>query len=181
MLKSADPASKQAALATIRAPKFVQTTAGYVLLFGIVLFLYTVVIAITTHHWMLILVGLWETTLALSLMGSLLQLKRWAWWVTVLGGGFYALRDTVGLLADAARQMQHLPIPNPQFVPYYVIGTLLLWPIVVRLLMRPSRMAFWSSPVASVAPLPSDDVWPPPPTEMREASPEVPSPDTAGG
>ncbi len=156
----------------VPAPKFVQTTALLVFLYSLLLLGNAVVFAFLTRHWVLLWVGFSQAVTGLWLMGSLSQLKRWAWWALTFGGILFGLRDVVGLLADLARLGRHLPSPHPQWVAVHVLGVLLVWPIVVRLLMKPSRLAFGLSKQVETQPEPmeargepaSAGVWPPPPS-----------------
>lgn len=169
MLKPIDPAEQKAAIAAIPAPKFVQTTGAILFLYVILLLVNNLVFAFLTRHWVLLSVGISQAVLGFGLMGGLFQLKRWAWWVLTLGGILVGLRDIVGLLADSARLVQHIPLPQPQFVAVHVFGILLVWPIVVRMLMRPSRIAFGLSKSNKTEPEPSQvGVWPPPPSSPAE-------------
>ena len=162
MLKPIDRAEEQAAIAAIPAPKFVQKTGSFLFLYVALLFVNALVFAFLTHHWVLIWVGFSQAIFGFFLMGNLFQLKPWAWWAVTLGGVLIGLRDTVGLLADAARLVKHVPFPFPQFIAIHILGVLLVWPIVARMLMRPSRVAFGLSKAApdQAEPAPKN-VWPP--------------------
>ena len=160
-------AEEQAVLATMKAPKFVQTTASLLFVYVVLVFVNALVFAFITRHWVLAFGGLLQLSLGFSLMGSLFQLKKWAWWAVVLGGLFLSLRGSVGVLADVARLIRHLPNPSPQVMAVHLLGVLLILPIVVRMLMRPSRVAFGltRSPADTLPEQqPQAGVWPPPPT-----------------
>lgn len=168
---SAASAPVSAGSSLVPAPPFVQTTALLLFVYALLLLVNSVAFAFVTHHWRFVWVGFSQAVTGLWLMGSLNQLKPWAWWTAVIGGILFCLRDFVGLLADLARQLHHLPNRHPEAVAVHVLGWLLVGPIVVRLLMRPSRVAFGLSKssepelgMPGAREGAAEGVWPPPPS-----------------
>ena len=159
----------------IPAPKFVQTTALLVFLYSLLLLGNAVVFAFLIHDWALLWVGFSQAITVLWLMGSLSQLRGWAWWVVTVGGTLLGLRDVVGLLATLVRLGRHLPLPHAQSVAVYVIAAFLVWPIVVRLLMKPSRIAIGLSKPAEVRREPVGATAEPMPAGVRPPPPSPPT------
>jgi len=120
------PAGTQTGVSSVPAPPFVQTTALLVFLYALLLLGNALLFAFLTRHWVLLWVGVSQAVTGLWLMGSLSQLKRWAWWAVTIGGTLFGLRDVVGLLADMVRLGKHLPSPHPQMVAVHVLGVVVV-------------------------------------------------------
>src|SRR5438067_5835857 len=125
----------------IPAPPFVQFTATLVMLYSFVTLIVLFVFAFLTHKWALILGGFFQFSLYFSLASGIFQLKKWTWWVCVLGGSFFIVRFFVGILVGGMRWALHQP-QQPLFLTVFIIGIIFFVPIVIRMLMRESRLAF---------------------------------------
>lgn len=151
------------------APAFVLTTVRLLGLYFLLLLGNAVALAAYTRHWGILVIWASLSFSGFWLLAGLTQLKRGYWWTVTLGGSLLAVFSLLGLLTDAARLVLHGPFLHPFSVPVHFFGLLLL-AVVVRLCMRPSRIAFGvTKPSATVSDLRAADpapagVWPPPPT-----------------
>ncbi len=151
------------------APAFVLTTVRLLGLYFFVLLGNAVALAAYSNRWGILAIWASLSFTGFWLLVGLTQLKRGYWWTVTLGGFLLAAFSLLALLNDVARLVLHGPFRHPFSVPVHLAGLLLL-AVVVRLCMRPSRIAFGlAKPPPTVPDLRAVDpapagVWPPPPS-----------------
>src|ERR1041385_6764173 len=98
-IPTAESSSEAAPKSSIVIPTpYIQTTATLVILYSLIVLLVDVIFAVITRRWVLIGAGFFQLWLYLMLWLGMLQVRRWAWWVCVIGGVLFIFRYLFGIL-----------------------------------------------------------------------------------
>jgi hypothetical protein len=124
-----------------RAPKPVKDAATLLFLYACVSVLGVLITVVITKFWLLLVMSLSAFLYPILLSNNLYQGKKWAYFVGVLGGLYYAIRLVWALPHPPAK----LPIPYGLYATNQCIGAVFGLAVAICLLLPAARAHFFGA------------------------------------